>query len=326
MSKQTSRHLPKTVSALGVSALLIASVGFSAVPSAVAADQAAAATTKDQALAAVDGNLGSLNQQAGSLNGQIGEVNGQISQLEAEQAVLSTKLTEKKALLRQTLREAYVAGDPSSIEVIASNQSFSGVVGQQHYRDRVSTKTAKAAKDVQDTQQQLDGKVSNAKQKRDGLVAMQADLNQKIETTKAQEAAKAALAAQSEAEFQKNKQALQQEQMSAAIATAPKASSSGGGMVHGNNPYTPGQCTWYVYNQTGRGQSGNAGQWPGGGSKAVGSILIMPPGVAGSGSVGHVGIIVGISGSGITIRDMNWAGPYIVTTHTVPNSGAYRYL
>lgn len=282
-------------------------------------------------MAAVDGNLSSLQQQAGSLSGQIGQVDGQIAQLETEQAQLAAKLQQKKALLNQTIREAYVAGEPSSVEVIASNQSFSGVVGQQHYRDQVSDKTAKAAKDVAETQDQIDQKVSAAKEKRDGLVAMKSSLDEKVATAQAQEAAKAALAAQSEADFKKAQEAIKQEQASGAIATAPSSRPGGGGsgpvqgIGGGRNPYPFGQCTYYVYSVTGRGQNGNAGTWrPTSSTPAVGKIMIWRAGEQGASGAGHVGYVYGVSGNTVMIRHMNWGGgPGVVTTGTFQSTGKF---
>lgn len=330
MSTESKRFNRIIVSALAATSLIAASVlAVNPVP-AQAADSAAQPATLAEANAGIDGNISSLNQQASSLQGQIGETDGQIAQLEAEQTALRAKLEQKKALLRQTVHDAYIAGDPSSVEILASNQSFSGVVGQQHYRDQVSEKTGNAAKEVKATEQQISEKVADAQKKRDGLTAMKGDLDQKIATAQAQEQAKQALAEATqnkEAEYQKLVKQGQQEQVAAVAAPKPAGGGGGGGgIVRGNNPYTPGQCTWYVFNQTGRGQMGNAGQWSGGGSLAVGNILIMPPGVNGSGGVGHVGVIVSFSSSSITIRDMNWAGPFVVTTHSVPRSSAYRYL
>lgn len=292
----------------------------------------AAPATLAAANAAIDANMNSLNQQAGELHGQVGDLNATIAGLDAQRAALEPQLAQKQATLRETLRQAYMAGDPSSLEIVAGNQTFSGVVGQQQYRDEIGQKTQEAAKDLSNTKKELDAKIAEAQAKRDGLLVLQGQLQEKIDTATAQAEAKKQLALATQNNEQKYEQiAKQTQQEDLGAVASPSASpsarpSGGGGMVRGNNPYTPGQCTWYVYNQTGRGQQGNAGQWPGGGSRGIGSILIMPPGVGGAGGVGHVGIIVGFSGNGITIRDMNWAGPFVVTTHTVPNSGSYRYL
>lgn len=307
-------------------------------PAAVAAEQPDSLAAAN---AAIDANLGSLNQQAAELNGQVAEVSGVINTLESERAALIPQKTQKEGVVRETAKQAYMAGSPSGVEVLASNQTLSGSASTQQYRDKLGEKSQQAVKDLKETEAKIASNLDEATKKRDGLVAMQSDMNEKVQTAQAQAEAKRALAEATqnkEEEYQKLRQRQQQESLAVAAASptaaasaapAPSAKPSpgnGGGMVRGNNPYTPGQCTWYVYNQTGRGQMGNAGQWAGGGAKAVGSILIMPPGVGGAGGVGHVGVIVGISGSGITIRDMNWAGPFVVTTHTVPNSGSYRYL
>lgn len=315
-------HVARTaLGTVGIVALLLSSV-LVTVPRAQAETQA---NTLAGANASIDANLGSLNQQAADLGGQVSEVSAVIDRLAAEHDALVPVLQQKEELLRGTIKEAYMAGAPSSVEVLASNKTFSGLVGQQHYRDEMGSKTQQAAKELAAVKEQLNQKLAEAKEKRDGLVALQTQLQDRIDTAAAQAKAKEDLekiTQGKEEEYQKLLASQKQEE----LAPAAPANTGGGDLVRGNNTYTPGQCTWYVYNETGRGQRGNAGEWPGGGSRAVGSILIMPAGVGGSGGVGHVGVIVAISGSGITIRDMNWAGPFVVTTHTVPNSPRYRYL
>ena len=303
-----------------------------AVPPAVAAETP---TTLADANAAMDANLGSLNQQAAGLGGQIGEVNGVISKLEAEHGALVPVLAQKQQLLKDTIKQAYVAGEPSSLEVIASNKTFSGVVGQQHYRDQIGEKTQRAADELEATKKQLDEKLAEANKKRDGLVALKADMDEKVATAEAQAAAKAALAAltqNKEAEYQRMMASQRAEEsatlVAAAASPAPSARPSPSGTprpVRGNNPYPYGQCTWYVYDQTGRGQMGNAGSWqPTSSTPGVGKIMIWRSGEQGASGAGHVGVVIGVSGNTVTIRHMNWGGgPGVVTTGTFQSTGKF---
>lgn len=315
----------RTLTALAAATTILTAVV--AAPSTGSAEE----SVKAQTLAKIDANLGSLEDQAGELGGQISDVSGDIEKLQKEYNALVPKLRQKERLLEDTIRESYIAGEPSSVEIIASNRTFSGAVSQSHYSEEIQIKTERASRELAAIKDQLDEKLAAAKEKRQGLLSLKGQLDERIATANAQEQARELAEAMSEAQLKKAQQENEKSQ-AAAIADAPSAAPSapsqggGGGMVRGNNPYTPGQCTWYVYNQTGRGQRGNAGQWPGGSSFGIGRILIMPPGVGGASGAGHVGIIVGSSSRGITIRDMNWAGPFVVTTHTVPRSGSYRYL
>lgn len=291
--------------------------------------------------AAMDSNLNSLNSQAAGLTGQIGEVNGVIGKLETEYAALVPQLQQKQATLRQTIRQAYVAGNPSSVEVLAGNSTISGAVGQQHYRDEISQKTQKAASELNETRKQLDSKLAEAKEKRDGLVSLQGQLTEKIETAQAQAAAKAALvqATQNkEEEYQKLRAAEQQTELAAVAAATPAASPVVSAAPRpaspppaprpingrGGNPYPWGQCTWYVYDQTGRGQNGNAGTWsPTSSTPAVGKIMIWRPGEQGARSAGHVGVVVAVSGNNVTVRHMNWDGFGVVSTGTFRSTGKF---
>ncbi|MSU76266.1 CHAP domain-containing protein [Patescibacteria group bacterium] len=310
MSKTTSRRFRNIVSALGASALLITSVAASAVPTAMAADQAASGTLAD-ANASIDGTLGSLNQQASSLSGQIESVNGQIAQNESEQAALVPILEQKKALLRETVRQSYITGEPSSVEVVASNKSFSGVVGQQHYRDRVSEKTSHAAQEVKEVQKQIAGKISESKKKRDGLTAMKGDLDQKITSVQAQEQAKAALAEATlgqEKLYQemKNQQAAQT--ITTTVAKAPTGGSgysAGGGSAAGlmgsiGYARPGGNCV----NEPGvnNPRNGNPIDWPATSrTPRIGATALW--------TYNHTGVVTGIWSNGdIEVRHQNFTG------------------
>ncbi len=323
MSTESKRFNRTIVSALAATSLIAASVlAVNPVP-AQAADSAAQPATLAEANAGIDGNISSLNQQASSLQGQIGETDGQIAQLETEQAALRAKLEQKKALLRQTVHDAYVAGDPSSVEILASNQSFSGVVGQQHYRDQVSEKTGNAAKEVKATEQQISEKVADAQKKRDGLTAMKGDLDQKIAGAEAQAQAKAALA-----EATLNQENLYQEmkkqqavQTVAAAVPAPRNTGDGGGYggtgshgtLRGSMGYARagGNCV----NEPGvnNPHSGNPIDWPVlSRSASIGATALW--------TYNHTGVVTGIWSDGwIEVRHQNFSGGQ----HTFP-PGAFR--
>ncbi len=316
MSTDFKRISHKAISALGATSLLVTSLAVVNPGQALAAD-ASNPETLAEANAQIDGTISSMNQQASSLQGQISETDGQISKLEEEQAALKEKLKAKKGLLKQTLRDAYVAGEPSSVEVVASNQSFSGVVGQQHYRDQVSEKTGKAAKEVEDTQKQIDEKVSDAKKKRDGLTAMKGQLDGKIAAAKAQEQAKAALAEQTLGQ-EKLYQEVKREKATRTVAAATPTYTSSGG-----SGYTPGGggcgvpglngCIGYAkpggncVNEPGvnNPRNGNPINWPVTSSTPwVGATALW--------TYNHTGVVTGIWSNGdIEVRHQNyWGGQH----------------
>lgn len=306
--------------------------------------------TLSGAVARMDSNLASLNSQAADIDKQSVTVASEVTQLQNEYNALVPVLDQKQSLLKRSIRDTYVTGQPSTLQIVASNKTFSGVLGQQNYREQIGAKTKKAAEELADTKKQVAEKLEAAKQKQEGLVALKSQLDEKITTAQSQIEAKQALqeATQGkEEEYQKivaQSQAENAEALTSAAVSpspvarsvvtgtpsptsAPTRTSYSSSYSGGNNPYPYGQCTWYVYNQTGRGQQGNAGTWSGASSGGVGMILIMPAGVNGAGYAGHVGVIVGMSATSITIRDMNWSGgPGVVMTHSVPRDPRYRYF
>lgn len=325
MSTDFKRLSRTAISAFGITSLVTASLLVTTPTTARAADSPTQPATLGEANAAIDGTIGSLNQQASSLQGQIGETDGQIAQLETEQAALQQKLEREKELLRQTVREAYVAGDPSSVEVIASNQSFSGVVGQQHYRDQVSEKTGNAAQEVRNTERQIAQKVADAKQKRDGLVAMKGQLDSKIAAAQAQEQAKAALAEATLGQEKLYQDLKNQQAAQTVVAVAPSAPAGGGYTGGGGGSYgSHGVLRGSVgYARAG----GNCVDEPGVNNPHFGNPINWPV-LSGSPSIGatalwtynHTGVVTGIWSDGwIEVRHQNfWGGQ-----HTFP-PGAFR--
>ena len=108
------------------------------------------------------------------------------------------------------------------------------------------------------------------------------------------------------------------------------------------NPGVPGWCTWYawywratspqslgVLGHEGR----NANTWHinyayrgVGRTPVVGAVFQSP---YGGGGYGHVGVVIGINGDGsIVVREMNYAGRYVVTEATIPASqtGNFNYI
>lgn len=106
--------------------------------------------------------------------------------------------------------------------------------------------------------------------------------------------------------------------------TKPVAAVSAAPSVSGNI-YPYGQCTWYAFSVTGRGQNGNAGTWrPSSSTPAVGKIMIWRPGQQGASGAGHVGVVIAVNGNSITIRHMNWGGGFgQVTTGTFQSTGLF---
>lgn len=332
----TSRSIRTGLSALSATALLTASLAVVGPNSVQAAENSA---TLAGQLTAIDGNLNNLNGQIGETQGQVAETNGKITSLDAAIAAKQQELAAKQALLKEAVVQSYQAEKTSSLEVLAANSTLSSVMGQQHYRSEIADKTKKAAEAVEQVKQSITEQRNELSKKRDGLVALESQLTTNRDTVQAQASAKLALLEVTkgeEASYQQLVAAEKLKEQEAAISStstsvptsAPSAppsgppSSFGGG---GNNPYPFGQCTWYVYSATGRGQNGNAGTWrPTSSTPGVGKIMIWRPGQGGASGAGHVGVVIGVSGNMVTIRHMNWGGAFgQVTTGNFPSTGMF---
>ncbi|MCU5745205.1 CHAP domain-containing protein [Staphylococcus sp. SQ8-PEA] len=101
-----------------------------------------------------------------------------------------------------------------------------------------------------------------------------------------------------------------------------------------SNPYTAGQCTWYVYNRVGghiSGTWGNANNWATAASQAGYKVNHKP--TAGSilqtsaGPFGHVAYVESVTSNGsVHISEMNYnGGPFVQSSRTIPAGQAKSY-
>lgn len=105
------------------------------------------------------------------------------------------------------------------------------------------------------------------------------------------------------------------------------SSSSNGSNLNysASNPYPAGQCTAFVWQYFGGKiptYMGNAGDWAvyANSGPAAGTIAVFSPGLDGAGAVGHVAVVLSVSGSNMTIIEGNFNGGW-GTTRTVPTAG-----
>ncbi|EJH4515478.1 CHAP domain-containing protein [Staphylococcus pseudintermedius] len=116
--------------------------------------------------------------------------------------------------------------------------------------------------------------------------------------------------------------------------TSISTSTQSTGVTSAGNLYTPGQCTWYVYDKVGGeiGSTwGNANNWASSASAAgftvdnnpeEGSIL-----QSNAGPMGHVAYVESVNEDGsITVSEMNYdGGPFNISTRTISASEASSY-
>ena len=112
------------------------------------------------------------------------------------------------------------------------------------------------------------------------------------------------------------------------------------------NEGATGQCTWWAINEfhaysglypnlVAPGNNGNAQYWAGNATyngwtvsatPRVGSIAVFPPGYNGAGAYGHVAWVVAVSGTRITVTEMNYVAWNRVDTRTLTPSSTVRYI
>ncbi len=311
--------MTRLMTLLGAASLLTATT---ALPLADSVSATSGPATLAEANAAMDGNLANLRQQASDLSGQVAEVNGQIAKIEADLAALAPLLEQKQQILLQSIKEAYIHGDTSSFDVIAGNENLSGMLGQQQYQDEISAKTEKAASELQAVKSELNTKLAEANSKKEGLVALQGQLGDKIATAEAQEQAKQALAEATlnrEEEYQKilATQGAQEidgvvgnssTRPASFVVNSPAPTSGGGGSAAGltgsiGYARAGGNCV----NEPGVKNPGygNPIDWP---------VLTQSPyiGATALWTYNHTGVVTGIWSNGdIEVRHQNyWGGQH----------------
>ncbi|MEX1112896.1 MAG: CHAP domain-containing protein [Patescibacteria group bacterium] len=324
----------RTLSAIAASATLLTGI----LTVAPAPGQAQEATDECAALiSGVNENLLALRSQVGELDGQISEVNARVAELKAEHAQLEKEAESLWEAILEGMKEGYVVDSSSTpFDALVSSERLSAFFSSEHYRNKINEDLQEKIERYLDTLETLDEKLAEAKEKRDGLLTLQGQRQERLTTAEDQEAAKRAAEQLDKEQCEQAREANEQEAAAAIVQatgnnnTSAPSSGGGGGApqhvsgVHGNNPFPWGQCTWYVYSATGRGQNGNAGTWGATSSTpAVGKIMIWSAGEQGAAGAGHVGVVVGVSGNTVTIRHMNWRGVGVVSTETFRSTGKF---
>ena len=287
-------------------------------------------SAKAEAIANMDANLDSLNQQIGDIGGQIGDVDGEIAGLNAKYDKLNQENEELLAEILRYMKDDYVVGSSSTtLDSLVSSESLSDLASAEQYRNNATDVVREKFDEYVGQLKEIEDLLAEAKEKRQGLLELKGQLDERKATVEAQEAARAAAEALTEQQFEKAQEANEQAEAEAIASGGSTSTPSSGGSVssisgHGGNPYPYGQCTWYVYSVTGRGQNGNAGTWGSTSSTpGVGKIMIWYPGEQGASGAGHVGVVVGVSGNTVTIRHMNWHGVGVVSTETFRSTGKF---
>ncbi len=296
-----------------------------------------------------------LSAQADSLQKKLAELNNQISQVSAQIELTSIKISEltnkledaskelerQKALLKASMRELYVTGDVSTIEMLANSNNFSDFVNEQKYLEQLKTGIQDSTKRVVALKQQIEEQKAEQeklkeqqegqKEQLSGAKSEQAFL---LDKTKGDEAAYKAQVN----ELQEAQRAINAELASRLRVRGLTTGGSGGyPAVWANAPRDSLVDNWGMYNRecvsytawkvwaTGRnmpywGGHGNANQWPAN-ARAAG----IP--VDGTPRAGDVAIsMAGYYGHAMYVERVNSDGTIFVSQYNFAVQGEYSEM
>lgn len=284
----------------------------------------------------IQGEITAIEQQIGASRAKRDETLARIVESEA-------KLAQLKKLLGDNIKQMYLKGDISTIELLLTSDSFSDYINQQEYQKKIVTKI----KETLDEVTTLQVKLKTDKTSLDKLIADQQAMQTQLDSQRSEQNRLLALNQDQQAEYEQNIKAnnakiveLRRQQIAA------NARFTSGSNVKKNIPDTTGypwanalfpnelsdpwgmyqrQCVsytaWKVW-KTGRhmpywGGRGNANQWddnaraediPVDSNPRVGSIA-----VSNSGYYGHVMYVEAVYDDGtiyISQYNAGWDGRY----------------
>ncbi len=149
-----------------------------------------------------EGRAETLEAEVARINGQISRLNARIRLTTAKLDKINfqldetrTELERQKAILREALRESYIAGDVRTLELLVNSEDFSDFFDQSEYLDRIrstiqdsATQVAKLEKQLEDQQLEQKQLLSEQRDHKKDREAVRHDKNQLLKQTRGQEA------------------------------------------------------------------------------------------------------------------------------------------
>jgi len=132
--------------------------------------------TGEAKLASLESQVDSLQNKLAILATQITQINAQIKKTELELEDLSIQLdkaeaeeTRQKGILADNLRNLYINGNVSTLDLILASEDFSDFVNQQEYLDKLKNSVTSSTQKVVELKKQI----AADKQKQEDLLAKQ---------------------------------------------------------------------------------------------------------------------------------------------------------
>lgn len=336
---------------------------FSAEIAALKAQSAAQQSQAAQLAGVANDYQSKVNQLQSQINGlqiQINLNQVQYNQLSAQIAANEAKLETAKAALGADLKNMYITGNATPLEMLASSQSLGDYFNQQQYQDSVKDKIQGMMSDILTLQAQLDSQQKEVS----AVLGSENAQKQQLAGNEAQINALLAAAQQSAgAANQLLKQtngALAQKvaDQAALLASASEGHGSMGGSGgacdngHGNGGYKTSWCNasqdsiqtpsglnrecvswagfrWPAFGGPANVNWGNANTWDDNARRA-GYVVNNTPSVGSvaqtdAGFFGHVAIVEGVSGGSVHVSEMNYDGAGHFDLGTYPAS-YFKYI
>lgn len=162
----------------------------------VASQQAAAARVEASQYSAqakdYQTKVNQLQAQISSLEAEMRLTQLKLDQLEASIADNKKKLEDNRATLSATLKQIYLDGNQSTIEILFASQSLSDYFARQEYLDKIKQKIQDTIDSIQDLQKEL----GKQKDQVTSSLTEQKQQRQQIATTQSEQAGLLALASQ----------------------------------------------------------------------------------------------------------------------------------
>jgi septal ring factor EnvC (AmiA/AmiB activator) len=149
-----------------------------------------------------EGRAETLEAEIVRINNQIARLNTQIELTTAKLDEINQKLMEtrrelerQKEILREALRESYIAGDIRTLELLVNSKGFSDFFDQSEYLNRIrstiqdsATKVAELEKQLTDQQTEQKRLLREQRDQKNAREAVRRDKNQLLRQTRGQEA------------------------------------------------------------------------------------------------------------------------------------------
>lgn len=290
----------------------------------------------------------SLQKKLNELNVQIGQINKEIEMTTLRIEELGQKLDQttqelerQKSLLRASMKELYVTGDASTIEMLANSDNFGEFVNEQKYLEQLKAGIEDSTKRVIELKKQIE----EQKLEQEKLKVQQEAQKQQLATAQAEQANLLEVTKGEEAKYKEHVANLQKQQAAINAELASRLRARGlvrggtGGYPYNDVPYPcwsgsgcadpwgmfKRECVsytaWKVWS-TGKnmpfwGGRGNANQWPTNASAAGFQVDSSPTAgdvaISLAGPYGHAMYVEHVNGDGsiyVSQYNFGWDGEY----------------